>query len=218
MRTASRYRRKPESNEGEFLWLISLSDLMMLLFVFFVLMFSFASTNMGPGQMVQLQNLLDAKSARAGTPLDLVQQQLLKWVTDRNLLQSVEVKQKEDSLVLEIKEKMLFDSGQWALRPEAESLLPDLREALAKIPAPYRIGIEGHSDDAPTNSKTDNWHLSTLRALAVHQSLHLPAELESRAVILGYGDTRPLVPNRDDQGRPIPENQAQNRRVTLRIF
>ena len=34
---------------------------------------------------------------------------------------------------------------------------------------------------------------------------------------IGYADTRPLYPNRTSNGTPIPENQAANRRVVLRV-
>ena len=34
----------------------------------------------------------------------------------------------------------------------------------------------------------------------------------------GFAETRPKVPNRTPQGAPIPENQAQNRRVLVRVY
>jgi chemotaxis protein MotB len=34
---------------------------------------------------------------------------------------------------------------------------------------------------------------------------------------VGLADTEPLVPNRDKQGVPIPKNQAENRRIVIRI-
>ena len=33
----------------------------------------------------------------------------------------------------------------------------------------------------------------------------------------GYADTFPRVPNNDAQGNPIPENQAKNRRVVIKL-
>jgi len=33
----------------------------------------------------------------------------------------------------------------------------------------------------------------------------------------GYADTKPKFPNVDAQGNPIPENQAKNRRIVVRI-
>jgi chemotaxis protein MotB len=217
---AKRYKRKyagPESNEGEFLWLISLSDMMMLLFVFFVVLFSFASKKLSQQDYQHIVQAFGAKSDSTQTPVDQIQAHLLKWVTDKKLRDSVDVVRKEDSLILEIKEKLLFETGKASLKPESLDLIPALKEALEKIPAPYRIGIEGHTDDVPV-AGSDNWHLSTERALKVHDALGLAPDLESRTVIMGYGATRPLVPNHDDKGAPLAANQAQNRRVTIRIF
>jgi chemotaxis protein MotB len=38
-----------------------------------------------------------------------------------------------------------------------------------------------------------------------------------RITVLGYADTRPKAPNRDEAGNPIPQNRADNRRVVVRI-
>jgi chemotaxis protein MotB len=42
----------------------------------------------------------------------------------------------------------------------------------------------------------------------------IPAE---RLRAAGYADTFPKVPNRDANGNPIPANQAQNRRVVIKL-
>ncbi len=34
----------------------------------------------------------------------------------------------------------------------------------------------------------------------------------------GYADTQPKAPNKDAEGNPVPDNQALNRRVVLRIY
>jgi chemotaxis protein MotB len=35
---------------------------------------------------------------------------------------------------------------------------------------------------------------------------------------VGYGEARPVVPNRDAQGNPIVLNQTQNRRVVIKML
>jgi chemotaxis protein MotB len=211
-------RRATEAHDGEFLWLISLSDLMMLLFVFFVVLFSFAWKKLGTQDYAKIKQALSLSPEPTTTPMDQIQVQLLKWATDRKLLEAVEVSQKEDSLILEIKEKLLFDLADTKISAAGLEVIPTLREALKKIPRPYRIGIEGHTDDNPANKGISNWQLSVARAMSVHDALQLPEDLESRTQIIGFGPYRPLVPNRDSNGHPISENQAQNRRVTIRIF
>ena len=83
----------------------------------------------------------------------------------------------------------------------------------------YRITVEGYTDDTPIHTPQfpSNWELSTARASAVvHFFLEqgIPA---SRLRAVGYGDTFPKVPNRDGNGNPIPANQAENRRVVIRL-
>ena len=210
-------RRRPgqHAQEAEFLWLISLSDLMILLFVFFVVLFSFTQTKLTEGDAAKIAATLSGHGAP--TTLDQIQTRLLKWVVDKKLLGAVDIVQNEDALVIEIREKVLFGSGEYSLKEGSRDTVALLGAALDKVPAPYRIGIEGHTDDTPVKGG-DNWELSVRRAHSLLLALRLAPEQAKRAVILGYGEMRPLAPNRDAGGAPIPENQARNRRVTLRIF
>ena len=228
---SSRFSRKrnfnPAPSAGEFVWLVSLSDLMMLLFVFFVVLFSFSYKKLNISDFAHASEMISGQKPQAtplddvqATPLDDVQAKLLKWVVNRNLLNSVEVVQKQDSLILQIKEKLLFGQGEYQLNDEGQQLVELISKAITNIPAPYRIGIEGHTDDTPRNGGQlhDNWELSAYRAHSVLTAMKLPPELLQRTVIMGYGEMDPLVPNRDDKGNPITANQATNRRVTIRIF
>jgi chemotaxis protein MotB len=209
-------------DDGEFLWLISFSDLMILLFVFFVVLFSFAQSKLEKSDARRIATAISGKGATAAPdPLDEIQRRLLKWVVNERVVDAVSINRKEDALILEIKEKLLFDSGDFRIKAQSKPMVKLMATALALVPAPYRIGIEGHTDETPVRRKgeiVDNWELSVRRALAVMKSLEMDQALESRAVILGYGPMRPLAPNFDDQGRPLAENQARNRRVTVRIF
>ncbi len=101
---SSRFSRKrnvnPAASAGEFVWLVSLSDLMMLLFVFFVVLFSFSYKKLNISDFAHASEMISGQKPQA-TPLDDVQAKLLKWVVNRNLLNSVEVVQKQDSLILQ---------------------------------------------------------------------------------------------------------------------
>ena len=210
--------RRAVADEGEFLWLVSLSDLMILLFVFFVVLFSYSYSKMGADDFRSILRVLNADPKMAN-PLDETQKKLLKWVTDRHLLNDVTIEKKEDALILQLREKVLFDVGEAQLRSEQGlELVGMIGEALQKIPAPYRIGIEGHTDDTPMRGAADNWELSAKRSLSVLKALKLDQDRLSRSVVMGYGSMRPLLPNRDDKGHVIAGNQQKNRRVTIRIF
>lgn len=201
--------RKTTNHDGEFLWLVSLSDLMILLFVFFVALFSFSMKKVAPTESKKMAQF------------DEIQKKILKWVVDKKLLDSVTVAQKEDGVILQIKESALFTPGSFALKSEALDVVEGIGRALALIPPPYRIGVEGHTDDTPVRRGSimrDNWELSTRRALSVLQALDLDEGLQKRAAVMGFGSSRPLAPNQDDNGLPIERNKSINRRVMVRIY
>ncbi len=113
-----------------------------------------------------------------------------------------------------------FDSGSANLSDAGKAILRGILGPLsAAVAEGYRIRVEGHTDDTPIDTPQfpSNWELSTARASAVvHFFLEqgIPAQ---RLRAVGYADTEPKVPNRDAAGNPIPANQAQNRRVVIRL-
>jgi flagellar motor protein MotB len=113
-----------------------------------------------------------------------------------------------------------FDSGSARLSDGGKAILRGILGPLtAALAEGYRIRVEGHTDDTPIDTPQfpSNWELSTARASAVvHYFLEqgVPAE---RLRAVGYADTEPKVPNRDAAGNPIPANQAQNRRVVIKL-
>jgi chemotaxis protein MotB len=208
-----------KADDGEFLWLVSLSDLMILLFVFFVVMFSFAAKKLKQADLKQMVAEITNKPAPPN-PIIQVGENFKKWVADQKLNQLVDVQRKNDSVVMEIKDQLLFNSGEFSLKQDGVRVAQSLRLLLSKVPPPFKIGIEGHTDDSPLYSSTirDNWELAGKRALSVFYSLNLDAATQRRIVIMSLGPMDPLVPDRDSHGNAIPQNQAKNRRVTLRIF
>ena len=206
------------NNEGEFLWLVSLSDLMMLLFVFFVVLFSFSYQKLSPKDFKKMNAVI--KGEEVENSLDKIQKKLLKWVISKNLLKDIDILQKEDSLIIQIKEKILFQSGDSHLKESSHEIVKLIGSALTKIPAPYRIGIEGHTDNNQIliENFDGNWSLSSQRTLSVLRALKLKEETLQRVVLMAYGSQKPLLPNINKKGRPNIKNQAKNRRVTIRVF
>ncbi len=210
---------KDKAAEGEFLWLMSLSDLMILLFVFFVVLFSFSYKRMKQKDFAQINAILNNKDVPK-TAIDDVGASLRSKLKEMQMSDQVTIDIEDDQLTMQIRDTILFGSGQFDMKTEAESLIRVVGNAIEKVPPPYRIGIEGHTDDVPihTNSIADNWELSTRRAHSLLSSLSLSDAALKRIVIMGYAEMMPLLPNRNPAGEAIPENQAKNRRVTIRIF
>lgn len=121
---------------------------------------------------------------------------------------------------LEISSAAFFDSGSAILSPAGKAILHDVAENLKSEKFnDYQVTVEGHTDDAPINTPLfpSNWELSTARAAAVVRFFLDEGISAQKLRAAGYADTFPKVSNRDVNGRAIPENQAQNRRVVIKL-
>ena len=122
--------------------------------------------------------------------------------------------------IFQCSDTAFFARGSAALSDAGRSVL---RKLLQTLMAPrftgYRITVEGHTDDEPISGPEfpSNWELSSARAASVVRFFVEQGIPAGRLRAVGYADTRPLAPNRDTVGSPIPENQARNRRVVVEL-
>jgi chemotaxis protein MotB len=132
-----------------------------------------------------------------------------------------DVKPKGDRItMLETGSAAFFDSGSATLTGSGVAILGKVVANLASGSFDdYRITVEGHTDDTPIKTTVfpSNWELSTARASAVVHFLLDHGIPAARLRAAGYADTFPKAPNRDAAGNAIPENQAQNRRVVIKL-
>jgi len=113
-----------------------------------------------------------------------------------------------------------FDSGSATLREDGKSILRGVAVQLKSDQYDgYEIVVEGHTDDAPiaTQQFSSNWELSMARASAVVHFLLDQGIPSTKLRAAAYGDTHPKVPNRDVNGNVILGNQAENRRVIIKL-
>jgi len=121
---------------------------------------------------------------------------------------------------LQMSSAAFFDRGSAALNYSGRAILKNMAVSIQSARyRHYQVTVEGHTDDSPirTPQFPSNWELSTARAAAVvHFFLQqgIPAQ---RLRAAGYADTFPVVPNRTANGNAIPENQARNRRVVIKL-
>jgi len=126
----------------------------------------------------------------------------------------IRLKKFHNRLVINIDDRISFDSGYANLKKEVLPSLKKIREILSQFPE-YSIVVEGHTDNIPMRSQRfrDNWELSTERALAVLGYLLQDTNLNPvRFSAAGYGEHRPLVSN------ATKENRALNRRVDIVVI
>jgi len=75
----------------------------------------------------------------------------------------------EEGLKMELKNALLFDSGQADITPTGRATIDQVGKLLPSIDPRYQIAIEGHTDDVRihTGRFDSNWELSSARAINV---------------------------------------------------
>lgn len=106
-------------------------------------------------------------------------------------------------------ENVFFEFDQFNLKPESITSLKRLVKFLTENPN-VNIMIIGHTDNV--GSAGYNQILSLQRAKSVQDFLIEQGFHHGRVLVEGKGDKEPMVPNSN------PENQALNRRITIKVL
>jgi chemotaxis protein MotB len=126
----------------------------------------------------------------------------------------VKISELKGKLTVNVVDKILFDSGQAALKPAGIKVLQQIGDIL-KSAADKDIQVEGHTDNVPirgtlTQVYPSTWELSTARANTVLHFLQDNVGISGeRLSAVGYGEYRPIGSNSTAEGR------ALNRRIQI---
>jgi chemotaxis protein MotB len=137
--------------------------------------------------------------------------ELEKQLAEEIKLGQIRLKKFHNKLIINIDDRISFDSGSADLKKEIMPALEKITDILVKY-SENRIMVEGHTDNIPIKTKKfrDNWQLSTERALSVLDYILKNKKLNnSRFGAAGYGEFNPIVAN------DTPENRSLNRRVDI---
>ena len=151
------------------------------------------------------------KAQREAAEADRLRQQaeLEKQQLRQQLLQQLnavlETKDTDRGLVVTMAD-VLFDTGQYTLRPAAREKLAKLAGIVIAHPG-LKLAAEGHTDS--TGTAAFNQKLSVKRAQAVVAYLGSQGLASESLSAAGFGDTTPIASNKTAAGR------QQNRRVEL---
>ncbi|HZR58068.1 MAG TPA: response regulator [Terriglobales bacterium] len=118
-----------------------------------------------------------------------------------------------DGLVVSLREVGFFDSGSAGAKRNSQPAFG--RMALLLGQHPYRLRIEGHTDDVPIHNPVfeSNWELSTARATEIIRLLIVKYGFSpERLSAGGYAEYHPIASNETENGR------ALNRRVDIVIL
>ncbi len=224
-------KKKEEEEADTDIWMVTFSDLLSLLLTFFVLLFALKS--MDKGKVDQFLGYfrgggMGILQQGKGTSVDMTRRPKEVDLTNKVFsLQELRVAMElsvsdsvvgiditshidERGLVIILPGRTLFDSGASDIKPEAKLLFDRLGKVLRM--SRNDIMIEGHTDDTPISTKQfpSNWELSTDRAVKVLRYLVESSKVPpKRFAAVGYGSTKPVVPNVDSESR------MKNRRVEI---
>jgi photosystem I P700 chlorophyll a apoprotein A2 len=133
----------------------------------------------------------------------------------QSVLQDLGAKVTEHEVKIELDADVLFDFDKYNLKPEAADSLRKVGE-VAKSYGNSPILIEGHTDSKGTYPY--NMKLSENRAASVKNWLVQNAGASSpRITTRGFGETKPVAPNKKPDGSDNPEGRQKNRRVEITI-
>jgi len=216
---------------GGLRWLLTYADLITLLLVFFIVMYSSSNADIQKFQalagslrsafgIVDLDVLSGGRAPLSGVLAELpqVNRDFLRlssavgqMAREQGLQNSISVNMHRDGIVISVATGVLFTSGSADIRPDSLRILDALAALLA--PMPNAVRIAGHTDNiSPVPDWPSNWELSTARAVAVVKYLAARKVDPTRLSAVGFAEYQPLMAN------DTPEHRALNRRVEVLII
>lgn len=211
-----------EEHEGEHgePWLVSYADMMTLLFGFFVLMYFFASQDQPDAWEKVRKGLSQSFGGEYVDRFQKVDDEIKDlFKGNSETLKSIVIEPSPNGVRIMFQSAILFDLGKAALRPEVVGIVNSIIQLIKERGSDLDVIIEGHTDNLPiTNQRfPSNWELSAVRASTIVRLFEDAGFQRSRLQAVGFADTAPLFPNVDENNQSIPENQAKNRRVVIRV-
>ena len=227
----------PQCEEGLPGWMATFSDLCTLLMTFFVLLLSFSTMDiikfkqMAGSMEKAFGYTTEAKGTfenKASTPVSIqlsesenkmldnleIGNKIKKDVKSLGLDKDVEIEVSDEGVMMRLKGKAAFPPGKATVNKKILPLIAKVANILKEHPD-YYLKVLGHTDNIPIKSPKyeSNWELSSARAVRVIRVLVEKYHISpKRLTAIGYGDTRPLVPN------TTPANRAKNRRVEFVFY
>ncbi len=155
----------------------------------------------------ELESVIAAKDAKMNALREAVSNALTNFEG-----KGLSVEQKDGKVYVSMENKLLFDSGSWAVNAEGRKAVQQLGTVLAQNPD-IAVLIEGHTDNVPyggSGQLKDNWDLSTKRATAIVQILRENSNIDPQNLTAaGRGEFAPVATNDSEIGR------AKNRRIEV---
>ncbi|APX98757.1 OmpA family protein [Lacinutrix venerupis] len=172
-------------------------------------------------RLEQLKKELEARSTRVAELESVIAAKDAAMTKLKNAISSaltdfegkgLTVEQRNGKVYVSMENKLLFNSGSWAVGTEGKKAVNQLASVLSSNPE-IAILIEGHTDNAPYTGSGQikgNWDLSTKRATAIVEILRQNNKINpENLTAAGRGEFAPIASNNTAQGK------AKNRRIEI---
>ena len=155
----------------------------------------------------ELEGIISAKDAQMTALKDAISAALTNFEGN-----GLTVEQRDGKVYVSMENKLLFESGSWAINTRGREAVVQLGKVLAENPE-IAVLIEGHTDTIAYSGNgniKNNWDLSTKRATSIVSILTENHKiLKENLTAAGRGEFSPIVSNSTSGGR------SKNRRIEV---
>lgn len=158
-------------------------------------------------RVAELENVIASKDAAMTNLKNAISEALTNFEG-----KGLTVEQRDGKVYVSMENKLLFQSGSWAVGSQGRLAVKQLGNVLADNPD-IAILIEGHTDNVPYTGNAQlngNWDLSTKRATAIVKILKENEAIKpENLTAAGRGEFAPIASNETAEGK------AKNRRIEV---
>ena len=210
------------SNDDANWWMITRSDLTILLLGFLVAWYVLdkkditlqQSSVASPGT-AQEPTTSDTPNQNSLIPEEwkFFREEMQRFVDEMGLEKEVFIESAPNEMVISLKDSVPFDSGKSDLRQRA---IPVLQKVVTMVSSQPGLSLEvsGHTDNIPisTSKSPSSWQLSAARASRVARYVIENGIDPSRISVRGYANQRRRLPDSS------VDDRSSNRRVEIRLY
>ena len=214
-------------------WMLTYADLITLLMIFFVVLYSMSQVDkikfisvanalgvvMGDGPSIVNDNrgfnsvLPDGGLGKnTAGELDQTEQNLEEIIKEANLGDQVTIYMDERGIVISFNAVLLFKSGSADVNDKAKKILKNIAQKVNVLP--NYVVVEGFTDDVPINTVRfpSNWELAAGRAVNVTKLFVSYGFNPEKISAKSYGEFRPGYTN------DTAAHKRKNRRVDIVVM
>ena len=201
------------------------ADMVTLLMAFFVLLYAMSDPD--PGKFEDFSEAMyeELSGEQIESDFEQLTENLQEIIDEKEISDKVEIELTPKGIEIQMEGKALFAGCSADVLSDMEPVISSISTVITELLdnseyKGYMIEVEGHTDNLPPtpcpNFET-NWELSAYRATGVVEQFLSSGIQKNKLKAIAMADSAPLVPNMDENGNSILNNQAKNRRVEIFI-